>query len=148
MGLLVISGTNPARIHQFYEALSFNVQAFETLGKLKEVNGYVRMSINKLPDENCQEWDFPKFVYTLQGWTKSNPVATRSSDKPWHDSNEFNTQLDNTPPRGCIHCDSTDHQPHECTKVSDPNERKKIFLKKKMPFEILGHEVRRLLRTA
>ena len=38
MGLPVISGANPARIHQFYEALSFNVQALETLGKLKEVN--------------------------------------------------------------------------------------------------------------
>ena len=49
MGLPVISGANPARIHQFYEALSFNVQALETLGKLKEVNGYVRISIDKLP---------------------------------------------------------------------------------------------------
>ena len=49
MGLPVISGANPARIHQFYEALLFNVQALETLGKLKEVNGYVRMSIDKLP---------------------------------------------------------------------------------------------------
>ena len=34
MGLPVISGANPARIHQFYEALSFNVQALEMLGKL------------------------------------------------------------------------------------------------------------------
>ena len=76
MGLPVISGANPARIHQFYEALPFNVQALETLGKLKEVNGYVRMSIDKLPgirgnlvrtDENWQEWDVPKFVYALQG---------------------------------------------------------------------------------
>ena len=37
MGLPVISGANPARIHQFYEALSFNVQALEMLGKLQEV---------------------------------------------------------------------------------------------------------------
>ena len=103
MGLPVISGANPARIHQFYEALSFNVQALETLGKLKEVNGYVRMSIDKLPgirgdlvrtDENWQEWDFPKFVYALQGWTERNPVTIRSSDKTWRDSNVFNTQLD------------------------------------------------------
>ena len=49
MGLPVISGANPTKIHQFYEALSFNVHALETLGKLKEVNGYVRMSIDKLP---------------------------------------------------------------------------------------------------
>ena len=37
MGLPVISGANPAKINQFYEALSFNVQALETLGKLREV---------------------------------------------------------------------------------------------------------------
>ena len=119
MGLPVISGANPARIHQFYEALSFNVKALETLGKLKEVNGYVRMSIDKLrgirgdlvrTDENWQEWDFPKFVYALQGWTERNPVTIRSSDKTWRDSNAFNTQLDDARPRdrGCVYCESTD----------------------------------------
>ena len=124
-----------------YEALSFNVQALETVGKLKDVNGYVRISIDKLPgirgdlvrtDENWQGWDFPKFVYALQGWTERNPVTIRSSDKTWYDSNAFNTQLDDARPRdrGCVYCESTDHKPHECTKVSDPNERKKMFLKK------------------
>ena len=151
MGLPVISGANPARIHQFYEVLSFNVKALETLGKLKEVNGYVRMSINKLPgirgdlvrtDENWQEWDFPKFVYALQGWTERNPVTIRSSDKTWRDSNAFNTQLDNARPRGCVYCDSTDHKPHECTKVSDPNERKKMFLKKRLCFNCAGDDHR------
>ena len=138
MGLPVISGANPARIHQFYEALSFTVQALETLGKLKEVNGYVRMSINKLPgirgdwvrtDDNWQEWKFPKFIYVLQAWTERNPVTIRSSHKSWHDSNAFNTQLDDVRPRdhGCVYYDSTDHKPHEYTKASDPNERKKIL---------------------
>ena len=41
MGLPVISGVN--------QAFPFNVQALETLGKLKEVNGYVRMSIDNYP---------------------------------------------------------------------------------------------------
>ena len=153
MGLPVISGANPARIHQFYEALPFNVQALETLGKLKEVNGYVRMSIDKLPgirgnlvrtDENWQEWDFPKFVYALQGQTERNPVTIRSSDKTWRDSNAFNTQLDDARPRdrGCVYCDSTDHKPHECTKVFDPNERKKMFLKKRLCFNCAGDDHR------
>ena len=47
MALPIISGTNPVKIHQFYEKLLFNVQALETLGKLKEVNGYVRTSLDK-----------------------------------------------------------------------------------------------------
>ena len=153
MGLPVISGANTAKIHQFYEALSFNVQALETLGKLREVNGYVRMSIDKLPgirgdlvrmDENWQEWDFPKFVYALQGWTERNPVTMRSCDKPWRDSNAFNTQLDDVRlrDRGCVYCDSADHKPHECTKVPDLNERKKIFMKKRLCFNCAGDDHR------
>ena len=111
MGLPIISRTNPARIHQFYESFSFNVQALKMLGKLKEVNGYVRMLIDMLPriggdlvtpDKNWQEWDFPKFVYALQGWTERNHVTIRSSDKSWHDSNAFNTQLGNAHPCGCV----------------------------------------------
>ena len=131
------------KIHQFYESLSFNVQVLETLGKLKEVNGYVRMSIDKLPeirgdlvrtDENWQEWDFAKFVYALQGWTERNPVTIRSSDKPWRDSNAFNTQLGDARPRGGVYCDSTDHKPNECTEVSNTSERRKIFLRKRLHF--------------
>ena len=35
-------------MHDFNEKLLFNVQALKTLGRLTEINGYVRMSINKL----------------------------------------------------------------------------------------------------
>ena len=48
MSLPTIGGTPPARIHNFYEKLLFNVQSLETMGKLREVNGYVRMTIDKL----------------------------------------------------------------------------------------------------
>ena len=49
MCLPTISGTHPARIHDFYEKLLFNVQSLETMGKLREVSGYVRMTIDRLP---------------------------------------------------------------------------------------------------
>jgi len=48
MALPVITGSHPKKIHEFYEKLLFNVQSLETLGKLKEISGYVRMSIDKL----------------------------------------------------------------------------------------------------
>ena len=153
MGLPVIGGATPRRINQFYEALSFNVQAPETLGKLKEVNGYVRMSIDKLPgitgdlvrtDEKCQEWDFPKFVNAPQGWTERNPVTIRTSDKSWRDSNAFNTQLGDARPRGCVYCDSNDHRSQECAKVSDSDDRRKFFLKKRLCFNCTGDNHRAL----
>ena len=71
MSLPTIGGTQRARIHDFYKKLLLNVQLLETMGKLLEVNGYVRMTIDKLPgirgdlvrtDDYWQEWNFPKLV--------------------------------------------------------------------------------------
>ena len=54
--------------------------------------------------------------------------------KSLRDSNAFNTQLGDSHPRGCVYCDSTDHRQHECSKVTDPRERRKIFLRKRLCF--------------
>ena len=67
MSLPIINGSQPNKIHEFYEKLLFNVQSLETMGKLQEVNGYVRMTIDKLPgignlvrtDDSWREWNFP-----------------------------------------------------------------------------------------
>ena len=49
----------------------YNVQSLETLGKISEVNGYVRATIDKLEgirgdlvrmDDDWQEWKFPQLV--------------------------------------------------------------------------------------
>ena len=51
--------------------VSVRCPTLESLGKLREVNGYVRMSIDKLEgiirdlvqtDDTSQDWDFPKLV--------------------------------------------------------------------------------------
>ena len=41
MGLPVFTGSHPAKIHEFYKQLVYNVQSLETLGKLKNVAGNV-----------------------------------------------------------------------------------------------------------
>ena len=90
MALPSVSGSNPVKIHPFYDKLLFNVQALETLGRLQDVNGYVRMSLDKLEairgdlvrtGDDWQDWDFPKFVTALRKWTKRNPVPVKSIDK-------------------------------------------------------------------
>ena len=78
-----IHGCQPSKIHEFYETLMYNVQALETLGKIGEVNGYVRATIDKLEgirgdlvriDDDWQEWKFPQLVQALRKWTERNPV--------------------------------------------------------------------------
>ena len=39
--LPVSLGSNPVKIHEFYEQLVTNVQSLDTMGRLKEINGYV-----------------------------------------------------------------------------------------------------------
>ena len=47
--LSVISNCNPNRIQEFYEKLTISVQALETMKKLKDIKGYVRLTLDKLP---------------------------------------------------------------------------------------------------
>ena len=93
MALPMITGSHPKKIHEFCKKLLFNVQSLETLGKLKEISGYVRMSIDKLQgirgdlvrtDDNWREWDFPKFVEALRKWTERNyiPAEREPTERP------------------------------------------------------------------
>ena len=81
--LPTIQGTNAGTIREFYKKLLFNVQSSETLGKQKEVNGFVRMCLDKLEgirgdfvrtDDDWRQWNFVKLVEALRKWTERNPV--------------------------------------------------------------------------
>ena len=82
MPLPVIYASNPNKILEFFETLSPNLQALETMGKIKEVNGYVRMTLDKLEgirgdlvctDDNWQDWEIPHLLEALRKWTTINP---------------------------------------------------------------------------
>ncbi len=46
--LPTIKGGNAVKIHEFYGKLLTSVQALESLGKLKEINGFARATLDKL----------------------------------------------------------------------------------------------------
>ncbi len=138
MALPVISGTQPWKINDFYEKLLFNVQALETLGKLTEINGYVRMSLDKLEgirgdlvrtDDSWREWDFPKFVDALRKWTERNPSQPRKK----RNELSFNTQQ-----RNCVYCEKPDHKSIECSSVTKPGERRQVLQRKHLCFNCTG----------
>jgi len=71
------------KVHTFYEGLLTNVQVLETMGKLKDIKGYVRLTLDKLPDiradlvrtdDDWHDWDFDHLLKALQKWTERNPV--------------------------------------------------------------------------
>ena len=47
--LPIIPNANVKRIHDFSDKLTYNVQSLQTLGKIDKVNGYVGMTLDKLP---------------------------------------------------------------------------------------------------
>lgn len=76
ISLPVTHGSQPTKINEFYEKLLSHVQALETMGKLSEVNGYVRLTLDKLPgiradlvrlDDDWHEW---KFIHLLEALRK------------------------------------------------------------------------------
>ena len=151
MSLPTIGGTQPARINDFYEKLLFNVQSLETMGKLREVNGYVRMTIDKLPgirgdlvrtDESWREWNFPKLVDELRKWTERNPIQSKQSDKPWRDKNFQVLQQRDGRNRGCVYCEKRDHKSVDCKTVATVDDRKRVLSNKRLCFNCTGYKHR------
>ena len=67
VSLPVVKGTQPKKIHEFFESLVTNTQAFETMGKISQVHGFVRPTLDKLSwiradlvrlDDEWQDWGF------------------------------------------------------------------------------------------
>ena len=47
--LPIITDTHPNRVHEFYEKLMVSTQALHTMNNLKDINGHVKISLDKLP---------------------------------------------------------------------------------------------------
>ena len=86
--------------------------------------------------------NFPQFVNELRKWTERNPLPVGSNflgERPLRDSPVNNSQLEPRQ-RGCVYCDSTEHRPHECTKVADTGDRKIFLLSKGLCFNCAGED--------
>ena len=157
MSLPTISGNQPKKVHEFYETLVYNVQLLETLGKLRDINGYVRTTLDKLEgirgdlvrnDKDWQEWDFPRLVEALRQWVERNPVSNKD-DK--HDSKSgyrggrstgyrdraYHAKQSETK-RVCVYCESAEHKSKDCTKVVSVTDRRKFLQEKHLCFNCTG----------
>ena len=87
LALPFISGTQPAKVHDFYEALLYNVQSLETLGKTSECVALVRGILNKLPGIKAElvqghpEWQSWNFTQLLNAHREWKEIHTRENVK-------------------------------------------------------------------
>ena len=125
------------------------------MGKLKEVNGYARMTQGKLDgiksdlvrtDEDWQDWEFPQLLEALRKWTERNPSKLEerfSSDKPSplkpNKTRSYQVKHQETKPgKPCVYCESSNHKSVNCDKVTTVPERKKQLSLKQLCFNCTG----------
>ena len=89
MSLPVITKTNPNKIDKFYRQLRYNVQSLDTMGKLADVKGNLRSTLDKLkgtkPDlvrghEGWQDWGLKDLLAQIKIWREIHPVEENTSD--------------------------------------------------------------------
>ena len=160
----VIYVANPNKVSQFYGRLCSSVQALETMGKLGEVNGYVRMTLNKLEgirgdlvrtDDDWLEWKFNQLVEALRKWTVRNPPmpdGDHNHEKPpsWKPpfkplpkftksrDRVFSSRQEEWKSRPCVYCESSEHKSVHCVKIVDVALREKYFSENRLCFNCTG----------
>ena len=75
---------------EFYKQLRFTVQSLSTLGRLEDVKGNVRSTLDKLKGikadlvrgkEGWKDWDFKDLVAELKKWIDIYPVEESIAEK-------------------------------------------------------------------
>ena len=151
MALPHIRGSNPSKIHDFFNKLLPSVQALESMGKLREISGYTRATLDKLEgiradlvrlDDEWQLWGFPQLVEALCKWTEQNPIYQHQEgrDKVFttNQGNNHGANKGNFQRRSCVFCESNDHKSVECTVVTKTTERRDILRQKRLCFNCTG----------
>ena len=159
MELPVITGTNPRKIKEFYKQLRFNVQSLDTLGRLADVKGNVRSTLDKLKgiktdlvrgNETWRDWDFKDLLRELKKWIDINPVEENATEKipinrgispkQTTPTRVFKTQSQQEPRGGnqCVYRDNDNHKSVNCTVVTGTDERHKMLAEKKLCFNCTG----------
>ena len=155
MGLPVITGSSPAKVHEFYKTLSHNVQSLETLGKIERVNGTTRNVLDKLKgikadlvrgEEGWQDWDFPRLVVALKKWKNVNAIENNYQDNNKSSrpkrfgprSDFYHTKDGDRKKRVCVYCEDSSHLSKNCPKMSSVSARKKFLAERRLCFNCTG----------
>ena len=149
-----VPNTNPKKISEFSEKLTYCVQALQTLKKLEQVNGAVSMTLDKLPairgdlvrtDPDWESWDLAGLSEAIRLWVRRNPAETTRTEREQEQSAKrftrptkiYHARRELPGPRGCVYC-GEDHRPVECTKIKGLSDRRQILLNKRLCFNCVS----------
>ena len=85
INLTPVRGSNYSKVQEFYEKLSKNYDALQTLEEGEKLHGFVMATLNKLPqvkpdlvrvDGNWENWSMEDLIDALQKWLRRNNTET------------------------------------------------------------------------
>ena len=141
------SSENPQKIHDFSEKLLCSVQALDTMGKIKEMNGYVRVTLDKLQgtradlvrnDDNWQDWKFQQLVEALEKWTTINPIPLSDKRNPGKGNGYSKSYQAKQTKSESAYCEKPGDKSSDCKTEKTVTERIKILSDKKLCFNCTG----------
>ena len=143
INLPVIKGTNYDRVKEFYESLSKNHDALQTLGEAEMLRGFVVTTTKKLPhvkpdlvrtDDNWEKWSMTDLIDNLQQWLRRHKVddspgnsgeVRQKKEKHWYHREKGDPI--------CIYCEGK-HWGDACEVVKTVEARRQFFQEKKLCF--------------
>ena len=125
-----------------------HIQALDTMGKLKEIKDYVRLTPEKLPniksdlvrtDDRWHDLDFEELTKELSNWVDRNPVISG----PKHDQRrEQLLQAKKRDRKLCVYFNVNNHKNSEYENVKGIQDCKKTLSGIKLCFNCTGKEYR------
>jgi len=91
INLAPVRGTSYEKVREFYEKLTKNFDALQSLGEGETLKALVIPTINKLPqvkpdlvrtDDDWEEWDMSQLLNSVQKWLKRNRIDEGPKDHP------------------------------------------------------------------
>ena len=135
INLTPVRGSNYSKVQEFYEKLSKNFDALQTLGEGEKLHGFVMATLNKLPqvkpdlvrvDENWEDWSMEDLIDALQKWLRRNHTETSAEQHKKSEKHLFTLKGEKPTPY-CLFCRKHDHWSDSCTVVTELADRKRFF---------------------
>ena len=126
INLTPVRGSNYNKVQEFYEKLSKNFDALQTLEEGEKLHGIVMVTLNKLPqvkldlvrvDDNWEDWSMEDLIDALQKWLRRNNTKTSTEQHKKSEKHLFTLKGE----QSTLYCPffrKKDHWSDSCTVVT------------------------------
>jgi len=151
-----VRGSNYSKVREFYEKLSKNFDALQTLEEGEKLHGFVMATLNRLPqvkpdvarvDEKWEDWSMEDLVDALQKCLRKNNTETSTEQHKRSEKHLFTLKGEKPTPY-CLFCRKQDHWSDICTVETELVDRRKFFMDHSLCFNFgrSGHRAEQCRR--